>query len=300
MLSDRSYMRAPSGRTPPSVLAWFLGILVGVFILQNVAETWFRTPVIWEYGALSTRGIHAGRIWTLLTYSVLHGGFLHIFCNFIALLLLGRELEAVLGRGRFLRLILASALGGGLAWLALYFNRSGLLIGSSAVGMGFLTVFVCLDTRRHIGLMFTPLYMEARWFLLLFGGFDLLGFLIRELPGHGTLFDISHVAHLGGIAAGWIFYQVSLARRLPFMSGAAPAIEPPAWFRRRSSRPAAGYTVNLNTPTPARPAPAATSRDSLRAEVDRILDKINLHGFGALTPEEKRVLDEARQHLNPR
>jgi hypothetical protein len=34
--------------------------------------------------------------------------------------------------------------------------------------------------------------------------------------------------------------------------------------------------------------------------VDRILDKINLHGFGSLTAEEKRVLDEARQHLNPR
>ncbi len=44
----------------------------------------------------------------------------------------------------------------------------------------------------------------------------------------------------------------------------------------------------------------SASRDALRAEVDRILDKINLHGFGSLTPAEKRVLDDARQHLNHR
>jgi len=32
--------------------------------------------------------------------------------------------------------------------------------------------------------------------------------------------------------------------------------------------------------------------------VDRILDKINSKGFGALTPEEKRLLDDAREQLS--
>jgi len=32
--------------------------------------------------------------------------------------------------------------------------------------------------------------------------------------------------------------------------------------------------------------------------VDRILDKINSHGFGALTVAEKRVLDEAKDLLS--
>jgi len=43
-----------------------------------------------------------------------------------------------------------------------------------------------------------------------------------------------------------------------------------------------------------------TNRDDLRAEVDRILDKINSQGFGALTADEKRVLDEARDLLSRR
>ena len=34
------------------------------------------------------------------------------------------------------------------------------------------------------------------------------------------------------------------------------------------------------------------------AEVDRILDKINSHGFGALTEGEKRILDEAKDLLS--
>ena len=44
----------------------------------------------------------------------------------------------------------------------------------------------------------------------------------------------------------------------------------------------------------------ATLRDAreqivaLKAEVDRILDRINSHGFGALTPAERQILDRAR------
>ena len=41
------------------------------------------------------------------------------------------------------------------------------------------------------------------------------------------------------------------------------------------------------------PPPSKT----LRAEVDRILDKINEQGFGALTEEEKRTLDRAKEDL---
>jgi hypothetical protein len=42
------------------------------------------------------------------------------------------------------------------------------------------------------------------------------------------------------------------------------------------------------------------SRADLKAAVDRILDKINSKGFGALTPEEKRLLDEAKDLLSKR
>ena len=67
-------------------------------------------------------------------------------------------------------------------------------------------------------------------------------------------------------------------------------IELPRWLRRRQKTAASTPRFQVNL----------TSRDDLRAEVDRILDKINSEGFGALTDEEKRLLDEARDLLSRR
>lgn len=82
------------------------------------------------------------------------------------------------------------------------------------------------------------------------------------------------------------YYRVA-GRVDPFGASFASRIELPRWLRRRK-KTAAHFTVNL------------TNRDDLRAEVDRILDKINSEGFGALTDEEKRLLDEARDVLSHR
>lgn len=300
MLSDRSYMRGDSGRTPPSVLAWFLGLLAGVFVLQNISTLWFGSRAVLDYGALSGTGIRSGRVWGLLSYALLHGGIGHLLLNGLGLYFIGRELQNRFGPERFLKLILASALGGALLWLGVNLNRPGSVIGASGVLMGFLAVFACLHPRRPITLLLffiLPITVQPLWVVIVLGGVDLFGFIFYELPSNRSLYGIAHSAHLGGLAAGWLFYQFAVVRGSA--SGTA-AIEPPSWFRRKNSLPAPAYKVNLG-PSPAgstRPAPPA--RDALRAEVDRILDKINLHGFGSLTAEEKRVLDEARNHLNTR
>ena len=69
-------------------------------------------------------------------------------------------------------------------------------------------------------------------------------------------------------------------------------VELPRWIKRaRRSAPTA-QAVDITA------TPAQSSRPDIRAEVDRILDKINSHGFNALSPEEKRVLDEAKDLLS--
>lgn len=309
MLSDRSYMRSDYGRTPPSVLTWFLGILVVAFILQNVAITRFGSRVFIDYAALSSGGIRHGYVWTMLSYALLHGGILHLLFNGLGLFFFGRELESTLGSTRLLHLLLASALGGALVWLGINFHRPGTMIGASGILMGLLAVYACLYPRRPIQILLffiLPIRVQPMWLVIVLGGMDLLGLLFRELPGQGSLYGVAHSAHLGGLAAGWIFYQLVLARGSTFHPGAATAIEPPAWLRRRAPRPTGGFTVNIGKPSPGSASPRpplpspTTGRQAMRAEVDRILDKINLHGFGSLTADEKRVLDEARQHLNPR
>ncbi|MEO5960708.1 MAG: DUF6576 domain-containing protein, partial [Opitutaceae bacterium] len=70
-----------------------------------------------------------------------------------------------------------------------------------------------------------------------------------------------------------------------------PELELPGWLKRTSK------DVPLSTTEPAN---AVIGPREVRAEVDRILDKINSHGFGALTADEKRVLDGAKDLLSRR
>jgi hypothetical protein len=92
------------------------------------------------------------------------------------------------------------------------------------------------------------------------------------------------------MAAGWIYFRWVYQRewRNP---DRATVLRLPRWLRR--SRPAV-----------AKPAPETlpdeevfSSPERLKAEVDRILDRINSHGFGALTPAERQILDRARGQL---
>jgi hypothetical protein len=67
-----------------------------------------------------------------------------------------------------------------------------------------------------------------------------------------------------------------------------PAVELPGWIRKKNTPQGTGHAYRINL----------SERESLKAEVDRILDKINTSGFGSLTAEEKRTLDAARTILS--
>lgn len=311
MLSDRSYMRSDPLRPAPGFLACFLGALAAGFVLQSVAE-YFGSSFLFEHGALSAEGLRGGEVWTLFTYVFLHGGVFHLLLNGLGIFFLGRALQESLGQSQLAALTLVGTVGSALAWAGLHFNRTGAVIGASGVVMAYLAVFACLHPRRPMTLLLffvIPVTVQPIWLVAVIAGVDVLGLLAQELPGRGSLYGVAHSAHLGGLAAGWLFHRFVLARP---PSGGRAAVEPPSWVRKRAARPAPAYSVDLGpAPKPAAPHPlpaegsaqaaaATRSREALRAEVDRILDKINLHGFGSLTDAEKRVLDEARQHLNPR
>lgn len=307
MLSDRSYMRTVSGRPNLGFLAWFLGVLAGVFVLQKVSEAFFNSFALLDHGALSSSGLRRGEIWRPFTYALLHGSPIHLLLNGLGLFFIGRYLQETLGSVRLAWLTFAGAVGGALVWLAFHFTRAGVVIGASGIAMTYLSVFACLNPRRPITVLLffiIPITIQPMWLVAIIGGIDVLGLITQELPASGSLYGVAHSAHLGGLLAGWIFYRLVLA---PRRGGTDPIIEPPSWLKKQSRRPVPAYTVNLDVPAAgsgsadASPVmPSAGARDALRVEVDRILDKINLDGFGSLTAEEKRVLDQARHHLSHR
>ncbi|HWA84628.1 MAG TPA: rhomboid family intramembrane serine protease [Opitutus sp.] len=296
MLSDRSYMHDDYPRQGTNVLTWLISAIVAVWILQFVFLRLLNgDPSLANLLTLTSQNVRSGRVWTLFTYSFLHStsNLLHIVANLLGLYFLGRILQPMLGGRRFFWVYAMSVLAGGLLWLATHWNSGGAAIGASAGVAGLFIVFACFYPNQPMTFLLffiLPVTLKPKYMAFAWVGIELLGFVFYEVMGALSPFGgtIAHSAHLGGMLAGWIYYRY-LHEATWRLGSARPDIELPRWLRKSAkAAPPAAYHVDL------------TRREDLRAEVDRILDKINSEGFAALTPDEKRLLDEARDSLSRR
>ena len=71
-------------------------------------------------------------------------------------------------------------------------------VGASGAIYGVLMGFAMLYPDARMGLVFPPVYMKAKWFVLIFGGIELL----IGITGQGG--SVAHFAHLGGLLFGWL------------------------------------------------------------------------------------------------
>lgn len=296
MLSDRTYSLGPPRRSSTSVLIWLLSALIAGFAIQ----LFFHYLLGERAGAaldrlltLSPASLQAGRIWTLASYSFLHDTgamvLLHLLFNAMWLWFLGRELLPLLGSGRFLALWFGGVALGGLVWSVTHWHSGGELIGASAGVMALLMLFTCIqpDHRVRILIFFVPVTFVAKYLTLTLAVVDMAGMVAFEVLGMSSPLDWAHSAHLGGMAAGWMYFRWVYQREWRNPDRPAELVLP-RWLRRH--RPTAATPPAESLPA----VDACSTPDRLKAEVDRILDKINSHGFGALTPDERQILDRAR------
>lgn len=149
--------------------------------------------------ALSGEALLHGRVWTLVTYGVLHDldSPLHLFFNLYALYVLGPRLEERWGSRAFLRFFVLCVVGGGvLAGLhGLVLDPALVTVGASAGVMGLLATWAWRFPQQEL-LLFFLFPVKMRWVLPAVIGLDVL-FALTGSP-------ISVAAHLGGVAAAWI------------------------------------------------------------------------------------------------
>ncbi|QYY35600.1 rhomboid family intramembrane serine protease [Ruficoccus sp. ZRK36] len=287
------------GKNPP-YLYWFLGVLVGGFVLQMMLVAWFRmSGVLSSWVALSPSGLMSFKVWTLASYALLHGGFWHLLGNGLGIFFLGRALLPEVGHKRLTQLSVVMIVAGGVLWTLVHLTSPGsVLIGASAASLGLLTLFCLLHPDETITLLLffiLPLRLQPKW--LLWGALAIngAGFLFYEIPmlfGAPPLLDMGPVgwsAHLGGMLVGYLYYAfVMRGVSAPWMPRRSVKIEPPSWMRRKKAAAGSARPFKLNI----------SNRSALRKEVDRILDKINHEGFGALNAEERDILEQAKDILN--
>lgn len=299
MLQDRSYLRSDYPRETTSALTWLLSAVIAGSVLQFVFELFLHSRAFLHLFGLTPGGLLQGKVWTLLTFTFLHANILHLVVNALGLFLIGREIAPMLGSRGVIRFCIGASLLGGLLWFASHFwaTNPATLVGASAVVAAMFVFFACVAPEREITFLLffvLPVTVKPKIAAWIFLALSLLGFLFNELPG-GTLdwgTDIAHSAHLGGMLAGWLYFRFFYANNGWDRAADASGFLPRGFLRR---------AAKTTSPTPtAPPSSAPAGPADLRAEVDRILDKINSHGFGALTEQEKRLLDDAKDLLSRR
>jgi membrane associated rhomboid family serine protease len=136
--------------------------------------------------------------WQLLTYAFLHGSFNHLFFNMFAVWMFGVPLERSWGSQRFLTYYGVCVVGAGIIQLLVQLFEGGIYptIGASGGVFGLLLAYGVMWPTNRIFLIFFPVPIQAKWFVLIYGGIELLFGVTRAMPG------IAHFAHLGGMLFG--------------------------------------------------------------------------------------------------
>lgn len=166
----------------PSLIAVNVAVFV-VTVLEAGSVSHNADAPLFQQWALQPSAVADGAWWQLLTSGFLHIGPIHLAFNMIALWVIGRDLEQVLGRVRFLVVYLVSLLGGSLV-VFLFENPASHTAGASGAVFGLM---------GGLAVVLMKLRLSPRPALTII----LLNVIISvAVP------NISLLGHLGGLAFG--------------------------------------------------------------------------------------------------
>ena len=189
-----------------NILMYAITALTGNWMYENFALFYFKSPFFKPF--------------QLVTHMFMHGGFTHIFFNMYTLFIFGGVLERVWGSQKFLFYYFVTGIGAALLHLGvMYLQLQGYLadaqagdimasanirallttptVGASGAIYGLLLAYGMLFPNNVMQLIFPPVALKAKWFVLIFGALELL----LGLSGRGG--DVAHFAHLGGMIFGF-------------------------------------------------------------------------------------------------
>lgn len=184
---------------PPATTALIVAN-VAVFLLQGLVPQLVVPFALWPlYASLAGTGA-AFAPWQLVTYSFLHGGLLHLAFNMFAVYMFGSAVEQVLGTRRYVTLYFVSVLFAAITQLIVAMLSGAIYptIGASGGVFGLLLAYAIYFPHNRVMLLFPPIPMPARLFVVLYAVLELF------LGVTGSQEGVAHFAHLGGMIGGYL------------------------------------------------------------------------------------------------
>jgi membrane associated rhomboid family serine protease len=149
--------------------------------------------------------------WQIVTYGFLHDprNYTHIIFNMFGLYMFGSDIERLFGTRFYLLYYLVSVVVAALTHLlvtSLMGAAPAQMVGASGGVYGLLLAFGWYFPTRRVVLLFPPIPMSARTFVVVFGALELV------FGVTGTAAGVAHFAHLGGMLGGWLMIEVRRRR----------------------------------------------------------------------------------------
>jgi len=185
---------------------------VAIYFGQQVLPGLLGPFALWPLAAAAQTGGHVSfQPWQIVTYAFLHGGLTHLLFNMFALYMFGSAMEQVVGPKRYLNYYLVCVITAAIAQLLTSSLLGGVYptVGASGGVFGLLLAYAVYFPRNRVMLLFPPIPMPARTFVILYAILELV------LGVTGTQEGVAHFAHLGGLVGGglMLYYWRNFGRR---------------------------------------------------------------------------------------
>ena len=196
----------------PTVTKNLMIINILMFIFTMVNEELMVSVFAMFYPA--SRFFH---FWQPVTHLFMHGGWMHIFFNMYALYMFGSVVERNLGSKKFLVFYFVTGLGAVALHTAVQFLQAQMFLsdinanlpayydmlrtptlGASGAIFGLLVGFAMIYPESILTLIFPPVSLKAKWFVLIYVAIELM------LGVRGVTDGVAHFAHRGGALFGWL------------------------------------------------------------------------------------------------
>ncbi|MBR1574974.1 MAG: rhomboid family intramembrane serine protease [Bacteroidales bacterium] len=162
--------------------------------------------------------------WQYITHMFMHGGFWHIFFNMYTLFIFGSVVERIIGEKKFLIFYFVCGLGaaalhtgveylqaqsymaqiaqGNTAAMQAYQTlKMTPTVGASGAIYGLLIGYAMLFPNAQLTLIFPPITLSAKWWVIIFAAIE----LVTGVTGLAS--GIAHFAHLGGMLFGFLLIR---------------------------------------------------------------------------------------------